>query len=124
MTISDEEISRLQALSEDNLRVEIGRAILKDRGGLQARPPSIQKLIAEANAWITEKNGELQDAICSSERVRAVAGSSAGAREKLVRVVADVVTAIVVFVPVGTVAEILVRDGIPEYCKSRWNQRP
>ena len=119
--ITDQELQRLRALSDEELKVELGRAIFKERGGLQAKPPSMKKLVSEANTWLANKNGALKSAICSSDKVRQIAESEAGATEKLVRVVADVASAITILVPAGTVAEILVRDGIPKYCQTIWN---
>lgn len=120
---SDEEYKRIRGLSNEELKVELGRAIVKQRGGLPARPPSVKKLIDEANAWIAAKNEELLNAICTNEQVRNIVESDAGATEKLVRVVADVVSALIIMVPAGTVAEILVRDGIPEYCDAIWKSK-
>ena len=117
----DQELARLQSLSDDDLKIELGRALLdQKKGELQARPPSLKKIKDEATAWIAAKNAELQSAICSDERVKKAALSEPGARETLVKVVADVVTALAFFVPAGTVAEILVRDGLSEYCKALW----
>lgn len=119
--ITDEEIERVRALSDDALMAEVGRAILKQKkGGLQARPPSLAKLIQEANTWFAEEHEKLRTAICNDPKVRAVAMSEPGATEKLIRVVADAVSAVLIYVPAGTVAEILVRDGIPKYCETIW----
>jgi len=119
MMITDQELQSLRILSTEELKVELGRAIFKERGGLQA--PSIKKLITEANTWLASKNDELKFAICSNDKVRQIAESEAGATEKLVRVVADVASATTILMPAGTVAEILVRDGIPKYCQTIWN---
>lgn len=124
-TLSDAEVARLAALSDDALKGELGRAILKAKqGGLQARPPSLKKLIEEANAWLAAENEKLRDIICRNEQIRAVATSEQSTTEKLVRTVADVISGVLILVPIGTVAEILVRDGIPKYCKVIWAENP
>jgi len=121
---SNEEFQRVRELSDEELKVELGRAIVKLRGGLPARPPSVKKLVTEANAWIESKHEALQVAICMNTQVRDIVESEAGTTEKLVRVVADVLSTLAIMVPAGTVAEILVRDGIPKYCQAMWNTKP
>ena len=119
--IPDQEITRISALSEEFLLAEVGRAVLKHQeGGLQARPPSLAKLVAEARDWLGAEQEKLRTAICNSRIIREISTSEPGARAKLVRVVADVITSVCVYVPAGTVAEILVRDGIPKYCEVIW----
>lgn len=121
--LTDEEVVRLSSLSDEALLIELGRALFRNKGsGLQARPPNVKKIVDEARAWIVAKNGDLQAAVCADPRVRSAALSEQDARAKLVRVIADVVTALAFYVPAGTIAEILVRDGIPEYCKPIWNR--
>lgn len=124
-TLSDAEVARLATLSDDALKGELGRAILKAKqGGLQARPPSLKKLIEEANTWLAAENAKLRDLICRNAEIRALATSEQSTTEKLVRTVADVISGVLILVPVGTVAEILVRDGIPKYCKVIWAENP
>lgn len=119
--LEDQEINRIRGLSDEALLGEIGRAVLKHRdGGLQARPPSLAKLIAEARTWLAGEQYKLRAAICNDPRIRAIATSEPGARAKLIRVVADAISAVLVYVPAGTLAEILVRDGIPKYCEAIW----
>ena len=118
--LTSDEITRLKSLSDDALLGELGSVLSKKKGGLQARPPSLKKLIQEANNWLKAERQKLQAAICNDPRIQQIATSEAGATEKLTRVVADVVSSITIFVPAGTVAEILVRDGIPTYCKDIW----
>lgn len=120
MTLSDDEIKHLQSQSEDALLADIGRAVVKNKGGLQARPPSIKKLIAEAKGWLDAENERIQKAVCSSDKIRAAALSEPGSTEKLLRLVADAVGSVAVYIPAGSLAEFLVRDGIPKYCKTIW----
>ena len=121
MTLSDEEIERLNGLSEDALLAELGRAVLKhNQPGLRARPPSIKKLIEEAKAWLAAENEKVRQAVCRNEKIRTIATTEPGATVKLMRTVADVVGGVVVYLPAGTVTEIIMRDGIPKYCEHIW----
>jgi len=119
--ISDQEIERVSALPDDALLGELGRAVLKHKeGSLQARPPSLARLIREGRDWLAAEHDKLRLAICNDPRVRTAATSEPGGTEKLVRAVADAISAVVIYVPAGTLAEILVRDGIPKYCEAIW----
>lgn len=121
MTLSLEEVERLNALSERALLAELGRAIVKHRQpGLQARPPSLKKLIEEGQAWLEAENKRIRHAVCRNEKIRHIATTEPGATVKLMRVIADVVGGLAAYIPVGTVAEIIMRDGVPKYCELIW----
>ncbi len=118
-----EEIKRLQSLSDDALLAELGRAVLKhNQRGLQARPPSLKKIKEEAHLWLLAENDRIKQAVCGSKKIREISTSEPGATEKLLRVVADVIGGLAAYVPAGTVAEIMVRDGIPKYCRTIWTE--
>ena len=119
--LTNSEIKRLKLLSDDELLGELGRDLMKKKQvSLRARPPSLKRLVQEANEWLEAERKKLQAAICNDPKIHQIATTEAGTAEKLIRVVADVISSLTIFVPAGTVAEILVRDGIPNYCKEIW----
>lgn len=121
MALDATEISRLSLLSDEALLAEIGREILREeQPGLQARPPSLRQLAKRARDWLDENNEEIRQAVCRDPKVRAVAEADTSTREQMLKVVADVLGSLAIFVPVGTVAEILVRRGLPAYCETVW----
>jgi ABC-type sulfate transport system permease subunit len=80
----------------------------------------LNKLIQQANEWLRSEQERLQSAVCNDPKIYQLATTEADATKKLIRVVADVISSLTIFVPVGTVAEIILRDGIPTYCKDIW----
>lgn len=121
MTLSVEDVERLSSLSEEALLAELGRAIIKHKHpGLQARPPSLKKRIEEAKTWLEAENECIHQAVCQNEKIRNLAMTEPGATLKLMRVIADVMGGLATYIPAGTVAEIIMRDGLPKYCEPIW----
>ncbi|MGJ7484494.1 hypothetical protein ACSFA2_04520 [Variovorax sp. LT2P21] len=118
---TDTEIARLDGLSDDLLLGEFGRAVLKQRGGLQARPPGLKQLIKLAREWLKAEHKSLQALVCGSDKVRQVVQAEPNAKGKIVLVVVDTIAAAYVGFPCVTIAEILVRDGIKDFCTVAWS---
>lgn len=121
MSLTDDEIQRIQSLSDSELWTELGEAIYEHaHDGLGARPPSAKQLVDIARAWFARERDTLRSRICGNAGIRQIVQSKPNSREKLARVVADVVSALVIYLPAGTVAEIAIRDGIAELCHDTW----
>ena len=118
---TDTEVTRVEGLSGDLLLSEVGRAVLKQRGGLQARPPGLKQLIKLAREWLKEEHERLQALVCGSDKVREVVQAEPNAKSKIVLVVVDTIAAAYVGFPCVTIAEILARDGIKDFCKVAWS---
>lgn len=121
MTIEDLEIDRLRDLSDEALLAEIGRDIARqEKGGVLARPPSFRQLTRIAKDWLEYRNEQIRLAVCRDQNLRTLAQSEGSTREQIFKIVADVLGGLAFYVPIGTVAEILVRRGLPSYCDTIW----
>lgn len=119
--MDQKEIERLASLSDDALFIELGRAIHKhNEPGLQVRPPNIKKLIQIARDLLNKENERIRQAVCTNEVIREIVTNEPSSKEKVIRVLADVIGALITYIPAGTVGEIIMRDGLPNYCKVIW----
>jgi hypothetical protein len=119
---SVERIRYLKHQSDDKLFEELGYALFeKEAGGTLARPPKPAELLTRARAWLTEQYETIATLVCGNTSLRELVESEPTAREKIVIVISDVLAARYVYVPVVTLAEILFRGGVSQYCASHWN---
>lgn len=124
--ISDEEINRVSALSEDVLFGELGLALYSSATQgkvLGAKLPSLSALAENGKKWILNERAKLQEAICRNNKIQEMLKDKASLRAKLIRTIADVVCAIYTYVPCATIAELVVRDGLPQFCCDIWEQQ-
>ncbi|WP_316193258.1 MULTISPECIES: hypothetical protein [unclassified Bradyrhizobium] len=106
--------------SDDQLFEELGYAIFeKDAGGTLARPPKPSELITRAKTWMTEQNDAIASLVCVPS-VRAIVEGKPTGREKLITTISNVLSAHYVGLPLATLAEIVLRSGISQYCASKW----
>jgi hypothetical protein len=121
--ISVERIQYLERQSDDKLLEELGYALFeKDAGGTLARPPKLAELIARARIWLKDEHEAISTLVCKNTSLRELVKSQPTAREKIIIVISDVLAAHFVGVPAATLAEILFRGGISDYCASQWSE--
>lgn len=119
--ISSERMQYLGGQSDDELLEELGYALFeKDVGGTLARPPKLAELTARARAWLKDQNGTIATLVCKNTSLRELVEGQPTAREKIVILISNVLSAHFVGVPVATLAEILFRGGMSRYCASQW----
>ena len=111
-------IAKLLPLSEDELMVEIGTALL----GTPAFPPNRMRLIEAASKWLTIKNDELASTICANERCKQLAKQDLETHEVIILIaaVSDAISHLALGIAPVTVAVLLVRRGVHRLCSSRW----
>jgi len=115
------ELDRLSELTEESLLVEIGTAIFKQKPPrIGAKPPNKKSLIEIAKQWIESKNKEISEVICKNEQLKELVNSEPSFREKVITLIADGLTSYFIFVPCGSVAELIYRSGIKDYCENIW----
>jgi hypothetical protein len=120
--VSTAQIRHLGQLTDDVLFQELGYALFeKDAGGALPRPPRLADLIARAQTWLTEQHQTIATVICKDISLRELVENKPSAREKIVLIISNVLTAHFVGIPVATLAEILFRGGVSRYCASQWH---
>jgi len=118
--ISAERLQDLERQSDDKLFEELGYALFeKDVGGTLARPPKLTELITRARAWMTEENETIATLVCT-QSLRELVEGKPSARDKIIITISDALAAHYVGLPVATLGEILFREGITQYCASKW----
>lgn len=118
--LSDEEIRRVSALSEDELLVEIGQAV-EGREGLPAFP-NRARLIRKGRDWFEGFLLEAKTVICNNPQVYA---NIKGKQSVLAEVAQTVALAIadatlVPPVPIATVSALIARRGVENLCADMW----
>lgn len=95
----------------DHLYAEIGKALSKSAMGME---PDQEDYEERGRSWFEKNQQKLSTHICCEEvRGRLDADTD---EEKLVLIVADALGALVLYVPVASVARLVVRLGVYQFC--------
>jgi hypothetical protein len=115
------EVSRLYEAAEDDLYSDIGAAV----GGKHAFPPSRRALIDLGKGWFNSKRGALESLICKNEHLRRVSRQDVPTHEKVVAVcgLLDLGGHELGAAPVVTVAVLVVRLGLHQFCATHWQEQ-
>lgn len=114
-----EQISQLLELSTEELLVRIG----EDIRGKGASPSSKGQLVMLAKDWLTKKSKEIQEQVCTSDKVRTIANTdkTQGDVVMLISAIADLIASLKIGISPITVAVLIFREGLIQYCKTYWN---
>lgn len=114
----DEENSDFQEADYTHLLDELGRSVVRQRGPrMGARPVNFSKIALE---WMRNERNKLIELLCSNEKLYSISQVSDGAKEKMIRMMVDILSAYYTLLPCGTIAEILLRDGLSDLCHDKW----
>lgn len=115
-------LDHLTKLSDEELFMELGEFLQEqEQDGSLARPPKASELIAKARGWIEGRTSEISSLVCNNEAIEAAVLEEPTARERIVTLIADAISAAYVDFPVATLAEILFRSGVGRFCEKIWD---
>lgn len=92
---------------------EIGRAL--NRSALGSEPP-VESLVAQGNRWFINNVDLLRRQICT-ENVRKRLQDETDP-EKILTIIIDTLSSIVIYVPVASVSRIIARLGVNQLCQN------
>lgn len=114
--MQENEIEALFVKSDDQLYIEIFEDLpLETLGAVE--PPDHVK-VQETKSWIDRKRGEICAAIRSDPTVSEHISGKKKDRVTLVAAIADVLATLFAFIPIFSLAVLIVRQGIDEFCKA------
>ena len=113
------ELSAAMAMTEDELLVALGQQVAEHDE--EALPASLAAARLRAEVWLRSNQKQLQDAICTSPKVRHVATHDEG---ELAAAVLDVILGSFGQVAGVTVAVLITKRGITRYCQRSWTATP
>jgi hypothetical protein len=118
----DDRIDRAAQLlncTEDELFQQIGASLY----GRPALPPSPRRLVEMGKRWFDSKHGDIVKLVCSNERVRALSRQDVPTHELVVAVsgTLDLGSHYLGGAPVVTVAVLIVRLGVHQFCARSWD---
>ena len=112
---NQKEIERLMELSNEELLLEIGKAVQPVKIGI--RIPSPDEVRLAATNWINEQKALLQKSVCSDSRISDFIGNpSTERRIEIIAVVADIISTHFTGVPAFTLAVLLTKEGLVNFC--------
>jgi hypothetical protein len=113
-------ISELLVVPEQELFAEIGSSLF----GKPMSPVSMAKTIERGVQWFKSKKGELSQAVCGNTAVMRAARQDVPTHELVVAVCGalDLGVHSAGGAPVVTVAVLIVRLGLHEFCSASWTQ--
>ena len=119
--MNKDELHELATMTEEELLSKLGRSIyLESAPGLGAKPPSVKKLIEIARQWLSDERVRLEKTVCRNKCIRDTVEADFSARQKLIQVLIDSLSAAYTKLPLATIAELLVRDGVKRFCRTIW----
>ena len=115
------EIIRIQDMTDQQLFEELGEALYEAeaQNSLQ-RPLGIEELAAKAKTWFDEKLTDITSLICENTNIKKAVTGASTAREKILLIIADAISAKFFELPVFSIAEIILRRGVALICKDAW----
>ena len=126
------EYDRLSRKSSDAVYRELGAAALKLEGprhkAYKLSPGGVKKTAAKkaaasrdlmdtGKAWFDKQYRELQKVICKNSKILMFFESGDHTKRDLFLVLVDVISSLNFAVPIGTIAMIIARRGLKEFCK-------
>jgi len=112
--------SNLISLSEDELLIELGKALEADSLGAFPRPIVVLK--QRGREFFERKLGECQEIICPNNTVRELA--LGGFTAELVAAVAGLIESITIQSAVAPLAILLCKKGLTTLCAQKWGKIP
>jgi hypothetical protein len=112
-------ITSLLKSSESQLYEEVGLALT----GAAALPTSRQELIESGKRWFASRQHELAQLVCKNDRLKSVARQDLQTHELVVATCGSLDLAIHLLggIPAVTVAALIVRLGLHEFCRAEWH---
>jgi len=115
LTMKSTELTAAMAMTEDELLVALGRQLAQHDE--EALPASLAAARLRAEVWLRSNQKQLQDAICTSPKVRHVATHNEG---ELAAAVLDVILGAFGQVAPVTVAVLMTKRGVTRLCQQYW----
>lgn len=110
--MEETQIKQLMAKDSAELYAELGRSIL----GRPAFPVPIKELIRAGKAWLKLRREEIKQIVCSDEVHQVVNGKEHKSELELAVLIANMIAVKLTAIPAGTLAVILVREGLTSFC--------
>jgi hypothetical protein len=111
-------VQRLMEASEEDLYATIGEIAARS-----ASPRQRQQLSAIGKGWFDAARNELSRIVCSNERLKRISAQDVPTHELVVAVCGtlDLGVHILGGVPAVTVAVLIVRLGLHQFCATQWS---
>ena len=117
----EKEFARLDAMSSDQLETELAlKRPFKSPPGVSASP---RLDVASAKAWLDRKLAHHSKAICGSKRLQKLVSGEHTTRDLFI-ILVDILVALKLAIPIGTVAMLLAKGGIGKLCGPIWSKTP
>lgn len=117
--MQENEIEQLMNRDLSELYEEFGRSVL----GQPAFPLPSEELVRAAKEWLERRRSEIQSIVCSDKVRRVVSGKKQQTQIDLAVLITNIIALELSSVPAGTLAVILVREGLTRFCGWREDTR-
>ena len=109
-------IRKLLNQKQDDLLYQLGRSLTQNE--LFASPPSFNEFVRIAERWLNQKDSELKKLICMNMEIKEHINDFD--EIALCAAIADLIATIAFGVPPFTVAALIVKKSVVNYCQDHW----